>query len=295
MASPSCFVGSGTSNEPVTEEQWAPCGPMNETHHIVPCCNRGSVCYVGGLCESDSSPGTTGWYVSGCTDSNTGDNCPTRCYDSYVVDIKYNYTSRNWNCCGLDDAGYANCSTSSDENFSAPAPSQLVPYYTVPLSGDSTPLAAWSSKTSSSTTLTTPVSSSSSFETQNTTQSTNPAAPVEISPASAKPSSHKLSVSAAAGIGVGTTMAAILAVSVGIVAFIIRRRKRRENETKNTGIPRPDSAEKSVPQLPPVELENNQRLSELPSNKEQPQELFSEREPQELPGGENRWSQLRSD
>lgn len=59
----------------------SPCGPVNDTNKVVPCCGNGDTCLSNNICHKINNPnGTTGYYRPGCTDPSFPEPaCRTQC------------------------------------------------------------------------------------------------------------------------------------------------------------------------------------------------------------------------
>ncbi|KAF2234288.1 hypothetical protein EV356DRAFT_576734 [Viridothelium virens] len=260
--------------------QWfnyEPCGPVNKSVPVVPCCTRGTQCYTNGFCHYENSvPGGSGWQVAGCTDAQYGPACYGRCTQNvHHPDAVYNRTSQLWNCCGINSRGEPTCQSPTDYAFDAPAPEDLQEYYVVPLRGDSTPLATWSSNTATS--ISSSTTSHATSATLSASQSSAPGSPAPSAPTSR--SNGGLSSGAIAGIAIGTAIGVII-VAVCSIYFCLSRRRRSGNiegkgETaqKNpTSVLSPDSS-MYVNEMP---RHDNQKSAEAPERPREPQELHGD-------------------
>jgi hypothetical protein len=157
MGNTTCW---GTNaNGTVEHANFAPCGPLNSTNPQVSCCARGDQCLSDNICHRDgSSKGASGYYTAGCTDEAYGPGCSNRCGKCYsllmfiilvgsntretggvkIPEINFNPSTNLWYCCGMNRAGKSNCDTPVGGSFSAPAPANLLVYYTAPASGSAT-------------------------------------------------------------------------------------------------------------------------------------------------------------
>src|ERR1700710_2670843 len=101
---------------PVSDE--APCGNINTTNPVVPCCFAGDSCLTNGFCSyAHSQVGGSGYYVPSCTNSSgICPGFPYRCTDQKIVDAVWNSTSGLWQCCGAESAGRENAYTADCEN-----------------------------------------------------------------------------------------------------------------------------------------------------------------------------------
>jgi hypothetical protein len=83
MAAPACYwktlgqVQSSTDWETFT----SPCGPVNNTNPVVPCCVNGDYCMSDGFCHyTHSEEGGSGYYSASCTDPTYESHvCQNRC------------------------------------------------------------------------------------------------------------------------------------------------------------------------------------------------------------------------
>jgi hypothetical protein len=204
-----------------------PCGNLNSTDLIVPCCAKGDFCLSNGFCKyPESSSGGSGYYVSGCT--NPTGVCPTfpdRCTKQALPDVTWNQTSQRWHCCGVDSKGKASCDNPTDERFDAPGSSLLETYFTLPRDGwtaTSTTVPSTSSSSSSSISITSATAVSSSTGT-----------PLP-DPTSLPSTQHNgLSSGTKAGIGIGAALAA-LAILGAVLYFIFRKRGRRRRSEQSS-------------------------------------------------------------
>ena len=260
-----------------------PCGPTNKTVPVVACCTQGSICYSDNFCGT-TSPGTglSNWYIAGCTNPILGTGCSTSCQALANDGAVFNSTSNMWQCCGSDQNGNENCLSPSLQEFSAPAPSDLVPYYTVPSTGDST-----LSSTKSDATVTLSRADGSGPTPRQTSTSTTSATLLNSTVPS---STGKLSTPAAVGIGVVTTVAVTLAVFAGVAAtYFYRKRRRQQPIGKHPEDPAyTDDLQQARLTPTPVELDFENYVSEMPPGRNFPQEMMAERSPQELPASDYR-------
>ncbi|KAK7936017.1 hypothetical protein PG985_001512 [Apiospora marii] len=184
----------------------SPCGPLNATTPVLPCCNRGDTCLSDILCHTpDPHEGTSGYYRPGCTDPNFPESaCRTQCKD-HTWDVVYRPDTEVWACCNDTTTGGAgDCnfplqgSPLNKEPFRAPAPERLLPYFSIPAEGYNQ-------------TTATPLSPS----------PTGSSAPANTS----MMKSQSLSAGASAGIGVGVGLGTALVVLVAGAWFLRRGRK----------------------------------------------------------------------
>ncbi|KAH8773936.1 hypothetical protein F5882DRAFT_464886 [Hyaloscypha sp. PMI_1271] len=191
---------------------YTPCGNLNSTSPILPCCGGVDTCVTGGLCfHQYSAVGESGYYAAGCTSSDVSDPaCFPRCQGEKRPDVVWNTTAQIWHCCGTDSSGNPDCEAPTKETFAAPAPASLVAYFTITSGFVATSTSLVASSTSSAA------------------SSTSSSAPSTSATALPSSTAHSgLSSGAAAGIGIGSAVAAIIIVA--LVAHIILRslRKRR--------------------------------------------------------------------
>jgi len=191
-----------------------PCGPINATNIVIPCCVIGDTCLSDNICSyTHTNVGGSGYYSAGCT-SNSSDfsdldnisSCANRCGDTGFPDIVYDGSNDIWKCCGTSSG--RTCQAPSNESFIAPAPSSLLTYW---LAGISTFVPS-STMTSTSIAI-----------------NTNSATPT-TGPADGTSASSSLSTGAKAGIGVGSAVGAIILITIGI--YIIARRRRATNSSE---------------------------------------------------------------
>ncbi|KAH8892392.1 hypothetical protein GQ53DRAFT_805912 [Thozetella sp. PMI_491] len=208
----------------------SPCGPVNSTNPVVSCCFPGETCLEDGICQfAPTSAGLSGYRVAACTDPTYKDPiCKEWCASVDPTDVVYGVHTNLWSCCAIDvDTTGAHCNniTSANQDFQAPAASNLASLFIVPSGGFLyTSQGATSSSTSTRASQTSQASSTVASLSQSATSSS---APTSSSSASAEPSSG-LSTGAAAGIGVGSGIAAILLVSVAV--YLFRRSRRRAQQ-----------------------------------------------------------------
>src|ERR1700761_1661139 len=68
---PACY--QKMNGDLLSNDNWqsiiSPCGPVNDTNKVVPCCYNGDYCMSDGICHyTHSLVGGSGYYVAGCTD-----------------------------------------------------------------------------------------------------------------------------------------------------------------------------------------------------------------------------------
>jgi len=143
-----------------------------------------------------------------------------RAVDQARPDVVWNATAQIWHCCGIDGDGNPDCEDPTNETFAAPAPESLVAYFAIS-----------SGFVATSTSI---AASSASSAASSTTVSTASLAPPVVSSTSASAlssstahsgSSPSLSKGAAAGVGVGCAVGVI--IIAGLVAYILRSRRRK--------------------------------------------------------------------
>ncbi|KAH8771501.1 hypothetical protein BGZ57DRAFT_433516 [Hyaloscypha finlandica] len=201
-----------------TTPSFTPCGNLNSTTPILPCCDGVDTCVTGGLCFHEySAVGESGYYASGCTSSDVSDPaCFPRCQDEKRPDVVWNTTAQIWHCCGTDSSGNPNCGDPTKETFAAPAPASLATYFKI---------------TSGFVATSTSLAASSTSSAASSTSSSPPSTPTTALPSSTahSGSSRSISSGAAAGIGVGSALAAIIIVALvaRIIVLSLRKRRRR--------------------------------------------------------------------
>ncbi|KAE9367551.1 hypothetical protein N431DRAFT_547976 [Stipitochalara longipes BDJ] len=193
-----------------------PCGVVTANSPNVACCNAGSFCLQGSICQDSGTvnltSGYSGYYTGGCTDSSYNDtSCNPYCRNVPRADIIYNSATQLWSCCGTESDGVTvNCNDPTTLIFSDPAPTSLSTTFSV----GSTAVTSIASSTSSVTTASTSPSS----------VTTPSGSPSQTDTGSPQPSSG-LSTGAKAGIGVGVAIVGLVVLVGGIFVFY-RRRKR---------------------------------------------------------------------
>lgn len=189
------------------------------------CCQVGDTCLGNAICYfTHSQNKATGFYVGGCTgEPFPGPVCSMQCTDNPTSDIIYNSTTSLWACCY--GSGNLDCSVPSLDTFEAPSPQQLLADYASSLPS--------SSSSKSSPTLPASYSAPISFASSRPTTCPSGTACLPRTLVG-------LSTGAKAGIGIA---AAVLGISLAILAFSILRRKGHNSNNKDkVGQERPDRA-----------------------------------------------------
>ncbi|KAI9682771.1 MAG: hypothetical protein M1822_006261 [Bathelium mastoideum] len=171
-----------------------------------------------------------------------------------------------WQCCGFNEGNdeYENClGAPFEQHFSAPAPADLVPYFTVLVSDSDT------------STLPSTVAHPSSTPTPTTTPP-NP---------NLRSSPTRLSTAASVGIGIGTTIAVTMAICAGIFMVYSCRKKRHryilKSDLKNQL--HANTLEEDQSRPAPIELDPENYVCEMAPGRDPPQEMMAEFSAQELP------------
>ena len=202
----------------------SPCGNLNSTNPIVPCCANGDVCLTDGICSYQKSlVGGSGYYVAGCTaSSGLCPGFPNRCTSRFLPDVTWNSTSGLWQCCGVDSSNNPACDDPTNEQFIAPSPAALQTIFSI--SRDGWP--ATSTVLPSTSTLL-PAASSTTL-----TSAMVPSVTTAISEATSTSSiaPSGLSSGTKAGVGIGAAFA-FLSV-LGLVAYLIVRKRRHQTHSK---------------------------------------------------------------
>lgn len=197
-----------------------PCGNLNSTDSVVPCCASGDVCLTNGICSYQKSlVGGSGYYVAGCTaSSGLCPGFPNRCTSQFLPDVTWNSTSGLWQCCGVDSNNNPACNDPTNEQFIAPSPAALQTIFSISRDG-------W---TATSTTL---LSMSTPFPDATSTtpvSAVKPSATTAVSEATTTPpvSPNGISSGTKAGVGIGASL--VLLTVFGLVAYLVfHKRKRR--------------------------------------------------------------------
>ncbi|KAH8689196.1 hypothetical protein BGW36DRAFT_391968 [Talaromyces proteolyticus] len=227
----------------------SPCGPINETNPVVPCCAQGDSCLSNNICayNTHSDGGGSGYYSAGCSnggfsDADSRSVCASRCADTGLPDITYDSLDGFWKCCG-GNYNERDCQSPTNESFIAPAPSSLVTYWVV----------------GSSTTSSTPPTSI-------TTSTTTAAAPSNSETQISDATHSALSVGAEVAIGVCAGVGSLVLLA-GI--FILLRRRHRRTK-RNQHVAQSVEYQESTPNMPhelytpadkPQELPPDARIS----------------------------------
>ncbi|KAI0148825.1 hypothetical protein GGR57DRAFT_474399 [Xylariaceae sp. FL1272] len=212
----SCSVNKGLDLD-IT----SPCGPVNASVPVVPCCANGDVCLENGICHYfHDLDGGSGYYAAGCTDEDwKGGNCVQRCADHNRPDI-VPIGGNSWACCKVNDDNSIDCSNPTTETYVIAAATELATIYSLPGDGFAYTSLPLTSPTSSSAISTASTSTTSTSQTQTPTST------------SASSDNNGLSAAASAGIGVGAGLGIIV---VGIVLFIMYRRSRNRKAAQQDG------------------------------------------------------------
>jgi hypothetical protein len=215
----------------------SPCGDLNSTNPIVPCCANGDTCLTNGICSYQKSlVGGSGYYVAGCTaSSGLCPGFPNRCTSQFLPDVTWNSTSGLWQCCGVDANSNPACDDPTNEQFIAPSPAALQTIFSISRDGWTATSTALPSTSTSlpSASLTTPISA--------VDLSTSTAVSDATSSPSISPSG--LSTGTKAGVGIGAALA--LLASLGLVAYLVVRKRRRRLCSKQYAEP-PAKSDSSV-------------------------------------------------
>ncbi|KAE8422678.1 hypothetical protein BDV36DRAFT_291177 [Aspergillus pseudocaelatus] len=221
-----------------------PCGTLNGTHPVLPCCARGDTCLTDNICGySHSTQGGSGYYTAACTANSTSfDDTKNksiyvnRCGDTSIPDIVYDSGDDIWKCCGGTFEKRDCQSPSSEDSFHAASQNDLIAYWS-----------AGSSAAIPSSPLTPTPSGSSSGSTTVTAES-------HLS----DDGSSSLSTGAKAGIGIGAAVGGILLITGAF--FLIRRRRQKHQVMPVTEGPLLSQSPVASP--PPQELSaTHKRLS----------------------------------
>lgn len=273
MATYSCAWPSGMAYIPAS----SPCGPINETNPVVPCCANGDYCLSDNICAytSHSNVGGSGYYSAGCSNGTIMDNgsssaCSNRCADTGLPDIVYDSSDGSWKCCGGTESE-RNCQAPTNETFIGAAPSNL---YTIWIAGSSTTMVSTSTSTSTSTTSKT-ASTSISTSTTSTTSTTSiySASTSTTSTPSATETqvakiNHSPELSAAAKTGIGISAGVVGFALLALVSLYFRRRHHRQAAVQNLDMP-PTNTPKTLYELPPTA-----KIQELPPDTRPLAELY---------------------
>lgn len=135
-------------------------------------------------------------------------------------DAVYNYTSKEWACCGQNTAGNVTCNDPTDEVFQAPAPANLAT-----LSAGATTAA---------TATMTPGSAGAPGVTSDSSTTASGTGTTQVMPSqSHQPDTTTLSIAAKAGIGVGAGLGIL--VIIAAIVFTLARYKRHNLARKSHG------------------------------------------------------------
>jgi len=222
-----------------------PCGNVNATNPVVPCCAKGDTCLSNGFCTyPESAPDGSSYYVSGCTDpSGECLNYRGRCTSLQLPDVVWNATDQRWYCCGADSGADSTFRTSCDnptsQRFNAPDPALLEVLFSIPPYGwtaTSTAIRPTSSYPSSTT------STSSALPTDSNTYAGSPDSTTV--PAAAQ---GGLTGGAKAGIGVGAALGALAVL--GLVFILVLKKRRLRVSSQQYGVPSMNSRRAEPPEL----------------------------------------------
>lgn len=224
-----------------------PCGPVNATTPHVPCCDAGTTCIPGGLCEyTHSQPLGSGFYAAGCTDpswkapscrrlcrkfivsqiltlsslapSHETNRSPRLVYQCWYIDdlwadkryrpdVVYSASNKTWACCGTSDAIGSPDCTWQSNETFNLAPPQELRAY-FSIPPTGFPYTSVAIQTVSSSAASTTSSSTSAV-------------------GGGDSSSSSLSLGAAAGVGVGAGFAVLLFGVAGLATWHLWRKRRR--------------------------------------------------------------------
>ncbi|KAI1270422.1 hypothetical protein F5Y18DRAFT_12817 [Xylariaceae sp. FL1019] len=206
----SCSVNRG-----LTLDITSPCGPVNASVPVVPCCANGDACLENGICHYfHELDGGSGYYAAGCTDEDwKGGNCVHRCADQGRPDI-VPIGGNTWACCKVNDDNSIDCTNPTTETYVIAAATELALLYSLPGEGFAYTSLPLTSPTSNPTIATASTFTTSTSQTQTPTQN----------PDSSDNTSNALSPAASAGIGVG---AGLVVINIGVVLFLLYRRSRK--------------------------------------------------------------------
>lgn len=199
----------------------SPCGNLNSTDSVVPCCANGDVCLTNGICSYQKSlVGGSGYYVAGCTaSSGLCPGFPNRCTSQFLPDVTWNSTSGLWQCCGVDSNNNPACDDPTNEQFIAPLPAALQTIFSISRDG-------W---TATSTTL---LSTSTLFpDALSTTpvSAVKPSATMAVPDATTTPSVSPNALPTPTKLGVGIAAALALLAVLALVAYLVVRGRRRRS------------------------------------------------------------------
>jgi len=196
-----------------------PCGPLNETASVLSCCVLGDSCLSHNICAyTHSLAGGSGYYTAGCSDGNVSNAalvsgvCSNRCSDIILPDIVYDSNSGLWRCCAFSSNGTRDCQNPTDESFVAPAPSNLITYWTA---GAATSMATASQMQSAEPT-------SSSIGSLTGTPAISTTTNSKISSVPTLSGDSRLSTGAVAGIAVSSIIAGVALILV--IVLLMRKR-----------------------------------------------------------------------
>jgi len=196
----------------------SPCGNLNATDPIVPCCANGDVCLTNGICSYQKSlVGGSGYYVAGCTaSSGLCPGFPNRCTSQFLPDVTWNSTSGLWQCCGVDTHNNPACDDPTNEQFVAPSPAALQTIFSISQDG-------WTATSTAvlSTSTTLPAASST---TPVSVQSLSTTAAVADATSTPSVSPSGLSNGTKAGVGLAAALALLIFLS--LVAYLVVRKRR---------------------------------------------------------------------
>lgn len=198
----------------------SPCGNLNSTDPVVPCCANGDVCLTDGIYSYQKSlVGGSGYYVAGCTaSSGLCPEFPNRCTSQFLPDVTWNSTFGLWQCCGVDSENIPACDDPTKEQFIAPSPAALHTIFSISRDG-------WMATSTALLSTSTPFPDASSTT---PVPAVNPSATTAVSEATTTPpvSPNGMSSGMKAGVGIGAALA-LLTVFGPVAYLVFRKRKRR--------------------------------------------------------------------
>lgn len=197
----------------------SPCGNLNSTDPVVPCCANGDVCLTDGICSYQKSlVGGSGYYVAGCTaSSGLCPGFPNRCTSQFLPDVTWNSTSGLWQCCGVDSNNNPACDDPTNEQFIAPSPTDLQTIFSISRGG-------WTATSTALLPKSTPLPDASSTTRAHTA---NPSTTAVVSGAASTPSISPSGLSNGTKAGVGIAAALTLLAVLGLAAYLVARKRRR--------------------------------------------------------------------
>ncbi|KAL4919808.1 hypothetical protein BDW62DRAFT_34115 [Aspergillus aurantiobrunneus] len=117
-----------------------PCGPLNETNPVVPCCLHGHQCLTNSICMNPEAEEGLQYYSADCTDKTLQDPaCGNRCGGKTDSHVTFLSNPDRWACCTLyPENNTVSCDDPTDEVWPGPAPSLLQTIATIPATGNPT-------------------------------------------------------------------------------------------------------------------------------------------------------------